>query len=177
MRKTAGQLAGVAMEFDDLCQLLRIKVWRALESYDPARCKSTRDRYVFVCVRNLVKDILKVDSRHPLPMFIEDIAAPHPEAGAHAQNNGQRDAFEMRYMAQRHDETYGRIEDGPPLIPSTLSVNERKVVALLYYEYEQREIADIIGISESTVNRAVRSIREKMADWAPGAEVPMPVAA
>src|SRR3954470_7263330 len=54
----------VEEDLEDIQQILRVKVFRALESYDGAKApprtdgRSPRDAYVFQCVRNQAKDLL-----------------------------------------------------------------------------------------------------------------------
>lgn len=179
--KTAGLNARyVEEEFEDICQFLRVRVWKALLAFDPAALRvqpttqkeleKSRDKYVFICVTNAVKDVLK-KKRHNL-LFIEDIASAE-EHGIEA-NNGQRAKFEERYLCSEEIE----IDDEPPLIPSTLTKTERSVLQLLYVGYKPAEIAGKIGLPRSEVSSATKAIREKMADWSPGAlDRPLAVAA
>lgn len=161
VRKTASMYVGVVEEeYEDLCSLMRIKCWRAIESYDPAKSKMHRDAYVFSCLRNFCKDLVKRKRRDWL--FIEDVA-PHNADG----NGVVRDAFEMRYLQITPDEAYSIVEDEFTL-PNTLTGHERQVIALLYLAFDYTEIASVVGCSHREVSTAVRSIKEKMADWRPG---------
>lgn len=159
-RKTASMYAGIVEEdYEDLCQIFRVKAWRALKSYDPTRSKLPVERYVFSCIRNQVKDLLKRKRRDLL--FIEDVAPP-------AENEGiTRDRFDSQYLCADPEQVYGAIEDGVPLIPSTLTEGERNVVALLYLDFKQAEIAMRLGMTKREVGIAVKRIKEKMADWHP----------
>lgn len=170
VRKTASMYVGVVEEdYEDLCSIIRIKCWRALESFDPAKSRVPRDNYVFSCVRNLCKDLVKRNRRDWL--FIEDIA-PH-----NAEGNGVvRDAFESRYMEMSAEDAYKSIEDEFTL-PSTLTEQERQVVALLYLSFDYGEIASTVAITHREVSTAVRSIKEKMADWRPISPLPVASAA
>lgn len=167
IRKTASMYERLVEEdFDDLCQIFRLKAWRALGTYDPKRSSMPVERYVFSCVRNQVKDVLKKERNQMRrdgrsEMLIEDIA-PNDQEGA-----GMRDRFESRYMQVREDEAFAGANLDAPLIPSTLDRTELQVVALLYAEYGQAEIALRIGLTKREVALAVKSIREKMADWRP----------
>lgn len=164
VRKTASMYEGiVGEEFEDLAQIFRFKVWRALESYDPKRATQTTQGYVFSCVRNQVKDLLK-KKRHD-DLYIEDIA-PLNDLDP-AGRTTARDHFESQYLSEREDEAFAEILKELPLIPSTLTVMERRVLVCLYLEYGQAEIAETLTLSRREVARRVKSIKDKMADWSP----------
>lgn len=164
IRKTASMyVLYVDEEFEDIVSIFRIKVWRALAAYDPSRSRMPVERYVFSCVKNQAKDLLK--RRRRTDVYIAD----------QSFDDGAEDSFERQYLAVSADEVYELAEEGPPLIPSTLTDVERQVVGLLYLTYSQRESADRLGLTRPQMERAMRSIRVKMADWAP--PVPVPVAA
>lgn len=172
VRKTASMYVGVVEEeYEDLCSIIRIKCWRALESFDPAKasgkphdprnkvCRCARCRFVFSCVKNLTKDLVKRNRRNWL--FIEDVA-PH-----NAEGNGVvRDAFESRYLEMSPEEAFRAVEDEFTL-PSSLTERERQVLGLLYLSFDYGEIAGVVGVSHRDVSTAVRGIKEKMADWKP----------
>lgn len=156
--KTASMYVGIVEEdLEDIQQILRVKVWRALCTYDPARSALPVERYVFSCVRNQVKDLIKRRRRNE--RFIEDLATPVGE--------NRRDSFEFRHLRFDADEAYAAAEDGPPLLPSTLSERERELVGLLYLDFRQTEAAEILDMNRGTLERTVKSIRVKMADWRP----------
>lgn len=172
--KTASMYSSyVEEDFEDIQQVLRIKVWRALEAFDPTRSNMTRQRYVFSCVKNQCKDLVKKKRRNEL--FIEDLAPVEVEQG---QLGGPRDRFDWRYLSADADQAYGAVESAPPLIPSTLSKLEREVLALLYLDFSQKEAATLLGVRRNEMERAVKSLRDKMADWRPTpAAEPLPAAA
>lgn len=155
-RKTASMYVGyVEDDYDDIVQTLRVKAWRALQSYDPSRSKLPVERYVFSCMRNQVKDILKRKRRNDT--YIEDFA------------DAARDRFEDEYLSTPHDVTFHLVEDEPPLIPSTLTAVEREVVLLLYAGYSRREMALKLSIKLGQVDVTVQAIQAKMSDWRPTA--------
>lgn len=179
VRKTASMYANIVEEdFDDICSLLRIKVWQALLAFDPAKARQPKDAYVFMCVKNRVKDLVKKVRRNDI--YIEDIA---PTEGTHmrenvgGQINGQRDRFESKYLVALEEQVFGDLDK--PLIPSTLSGRERTVLAYLYLDYPQAEIAEVMEVSRKEVATSVRGIRTKMDDWrpTPAAEDQVPLAA
>lgn len=180
--KTASMYVSyVEEDFDDIQQVLRIKVWRALEAYDARRSKMPVDRFVFSCVKNQCKDLVKKKRRNLV--YLEDVG--------HEGRDGEvvRDAFEARYLTSDAHKHFGRVEDAAPLIPSTLTAVEREVLALLYLDFTQKEAQVMLGVSRNDMERAVRGIRDKMADWRPtapeeplpgfeeGASCPLPIAA
>lgn len=148
-------------DFDDICQVLRIKVWRALIAWDPARAPKlvakhgvdiARDRSIFAWVKNQQMDIIKKKRRHEVS--IEGLSLSETQAG-------------FEHLASTPDEVYAQVEAELPVIPSTLTDMELRVVCLLYAEYSQSEVAASLGIPKREVERIVRSIRAKMADSDP----------
>lgn len=167
--KTAS-IIGPRLEDDpeDVRQVLRIKVWQALVAYDgrggllpDARGRTAQDRYVFMCVRNQVKDLFKKKRQNTLA--IEDLVAA---AGAELRLRS-RDNFEEQYLSSSPEEVYGGIEDDDVLVPSTLTQLERQVVVLLYRDFRQAEVARSLGLDKRAMERVMKSIRAKMADWRP----------
>lgn len=166
VRRTAAKFGDrIEEEYEDLLSILRIKCWRALESYDSTRSKMPVERYVFSCLYNQVKDLLKRQRRNHL--YIEDVA---PSTAAKAR----RDAFDARYLCVDEDEVFAEVVEGTPLIPSTLSPAERRVIVYLYLEYTQADIALALNLTKREVAKTVKSIRQKMADWRPSGKAPMP---
>ena len=163
---TALMLAGhVELPVEDIKQILAIKAWRALCAYDPAKARGmNRDRYVFMCVRDQAKDLAKKRKRREL--FIEDLSS---DDGSNERVQS-RDTFDSRYLSSTHDETYGRVEDDDCVMPNTLTVLEQEIVVLLYRDYKQSEAARHLGIEKPAMEKAVRSIRRKLADWKPDPE-------
>lgn len=154
---------------EDIAQELRVKVWRALQSYDPARATQTLDGYVFSCVVNRVKDLLKVQSRlnarrNGGALYIEDCASSSPAA------------FEAEHFSSSGD-LADEIADAESVeLPSTLTPYERRVTVLLLLDLRQAEIAMVLGVPRSRVRAAHSSVREKLADWSPSSPPePLPV--
>jgi DNA-directed RNA polymerase specialized sigma24 family protein len=168
VHRTAQLLAPyVEMEREDIEQVLRVKVWRALLSFDPARSRTNRDRYVFMCVRDQAKDVAKRVRRNELhiaDLVTEDGGTPG-DAFAHGHTP---DRFDARYLSESHEEVYGVVEADEVVVPSTLTSLERQVVVLLYRDRTQAEAARELGIHKREMEKCVRSIRTKMADWNPG---------
>lgn len=172
----------VEEDFDDICQFLRYKVWKALEAFEPSKLRvkvagsaqiaAARDGYVYSCVQNGKKDVLK-KKRHGW-LFIEDIA-PVSERGESigGHHTFSRSGFEQRYLSI--EDAFRQVEDAIPTVPSTLTASEKAVVLLLYLDFKPAEIALERGLPRKEITALVGSIREKMADWNPASEpAPLP---
>jgi RNA polymerase sigma factor (sigma-70 family) len=147
-------------EFEDICQVFRIKVWKALVSFDASRLKSedadsmgrtALDRYVFACIKNQQKDLEKKVKRAHRISYIEDM----------------NETFEAGFLGVSDDLIFTAVEEVAPLIPSTLDARERQIVTLLYLDFDNGEIGQQLGIRRERVAKIIREIRQKLADWAP----------
>jgi RNA polymerase sigma factor (sigma-70 family) len=182
VRKTAARyVAFVEEDFEDICAIFRQKVWKALVSFDPERSKMTQDTFVFSCVKNQGKDLVKrsrseAAKRRRWDTFIEDEAPMRENGNGRGAHDFTRDSFEHQYLQLPSEDVYGRIDEGVLLLPSTLTEVERQVVGLLYLDYMQSEATLMLGISKGIMERTMRSIREKMADWRPSASEVVAVA-
>jgi RNA polymerase sigma factor (sigma-70 family) len=172
VRATANRIAPfVEMPVEDIEQRLRIKVWRALVTFNP-RVGRAEDQYVVSCVFNEKKDILSLRRRGELPLD----AMLTPEDRKH--NRG--DAFEEQYLSVAAEQVYASIEEDDLRLPSTLTHLELQVITLLYAQRYQTEIALELGLSKGEMEKSMRSIRVKLADWRPsaserGAALPTPL--
>jgi RNA polymerase sigma factor (sigma-70 family) len=188
VRKTAGRYVNrLEEDYEDVCQFLRYKVWKALLSVDPEQLRKRaqtsqytplelRDRYVFSCIANAVKDLLK-RKRHNL-LFIEDYTATEFDVYESGSTTGvgrnRRDEFDERYLCEQDTFTDVDVE---VLIPSTLTRAEREILLLMYLDYKPAEIAAQKAVPRKEISAAMKTIREKMADWSPSHDQQVPVAA
>lgn len=163
--KTATMLLPVAedlrlgLDLDDLQQLLRIKVWKALAAFRPERARGlSRENYVFMCLRDQAKDIAKRKRR--AERYLDDIA---PAAAPDLNSR-----FAGRHLSVSAEATFFEVEDEFRM-PNTLNRLEREIVVRLYRDYSQKEIIVELGLGIREMESAVRSIREKLADWRPAA--------
>jgi DNA-directed RNA polymerase specialized sigma24 family protein len=141
VRKTASLIAPyVQEEYDDIVAILRIKVWRALLAFDPERATQPVERYVFMCVANQKKDLLKRKRRREVPLD-ED--------------------YDARVDS---DVVYGEVEDVTPVMPCTLSLLERNMIARLYLGYTERQTARLLGLSNAELDRTLAGVRSKMVE-------------
>lgn len=169
VRKTALMIvehpSGVEMEYDDICQRLRIKAWYALGKYDTGKDRVGVDRFVFACLQNEKKDILKKVRRNEA--FIEDIA-PGVASGEAAEASGVgRDRFEAHYLQLSPEDAFHDVEEQVPGLPSTLDRVEKQLVHFLYLDYDYGEIAALLKIPRKEVAPLVRGLRDKLPHWKP----------
>lgn len=159
VRKTASlYVAQVEMPYDDIVQVLRIKVWRALEAHDPSKVKTqTLEKFIFMCVKNQCKDLVR--RRHRGEVFLEDLI-PHDHDDSPVEW--------MLQLATDHEQTFGGVEEDELLVPCTLTDLERRIIGWLYLDRTQKEVSAILDLTRAEMERAVKVIRQKMADWDPG---------
>lgn len=170
---TAARLVrdGVELPVEDVQQVLRIKIWRALSRFQAARMQRpgesrarARDRYVFMAVTDQAKDLFNRVRRGE--RFIEDLVSGDAAENRRLQS---RDRFEERHgLSSSEEEVYGRVEDEGAPLPSTLTSLERQLVLLLYRDYKQSEAGRHLGLGKYELEKTMKAIREKMADWSPG---------
>lgn len=154
IHKTASlYVAYVQEEFEDIVSILRIKAWRALQSYDSTRSSMPPERYVFSCVKNQCKDLVKRKRRDEL--FLADLV----EDGS--------PGFEARYLQADASQVFAAVEEDDMILPPTLSQLEREIVGLLYLDFSQKEAAGLLGLRRNEMERAVKLIRQKLGDWRP----------
>lgn len=156
-------------EREDLEQVLRFRIWRALEAFtstrwveQPADAKgrSPRERFVFFCLRNQIKDLVKgrVRRDNSKPDWMDGIVGIRE---VHIERLS--DAALDPYLAVQFEDRF----DDEVLLPTTLSSDERQVVVLLYLEYTQVEIARLLRVRARDIGARMAAIRLKMADWRP----------
>lgn len=166
----------LGIEQEDLCQELRVKVWKVLRTYDPARSSLPEQRYVYGCLTNYIKDLKKESARRAA----RERPVEHIEDQVTAF--GSLAAFELRYLHVTHDEVFQTVEEAGFILPSTITEPETRVLLRLLHGYSQPEIAEEMGLRREAVKRLVVSLRDKLADWRPSSPVaalpaPVPVRA
>lgn len=145
-------------DIEDVEQLLRIKAWQALRAYDPAKSRTSRDKYVFMCVRDRAKDVMK--KKHRGELHIEDLRAPD-ERGNHTMRS---DSFDARYLCSTRDENYAVVEDDALPIAGLDGLEQAIVSLLLTGDFIHAELADRLDVSRAEIRRALKSIRCKLRD-------------
>lgn len=169
VRTTSRMYADVLrVELEDLEQVLRFRAWRAIEGFQAERSqvyqhgakRSPRERFVYLCIKNQIRDLMKSrmrrDNTRPdwmgevtgiREVYFEDVA---PDLLG-------------RYVGDTPEDRF----DDEVVLPATLTSDERRVVAFLYLDYSQVEIATLLQVRARDVGTHVSRIKEKMADWRP----------
>lgn len=158
------------MEPDDLAQLLWLKIWQTRSKFDPRRSGLPEERYVYGCVKNRVKDLIRDYVRQcrregppSLPMAVGESDADMWVGGMVVY----RERFEERYLSTGSDEVFGEIEEGPFVLPATITQEEAQVIVLLMRGYTQKDIAEAMALPRKRVKRHQEAIEAKLCDWAP----------
>lgn len=144
--KVAGSYAANADDRADLAQDIAAQLWRAWPSYAPARPVTT---WMYRIALNVAISHLRARSlrdRHHVP-FDEELHA----AGAHdaAIDDDHETGQELRMLERV-------IAALPPL--------DRALMLLYLDERSQREIADVLGISESNVSTRISRLKQRIRD-------------
>jgi RNA polymerase sigma factor (sigma-70 family) len=162
-------------EREDLQQVLRLRVWIAIEAYDGDRSDQPLDKFVFGCVRNQIRDLVKSKTRkdrcHACNGSGCEVCAGRGriverESYIEDHTAAPNDRFEAAHLS--HIEVHEH--DEQVVLPIEVTSYEREVIGLLYVGYRQTEIADLLGCQRRDIERSVRIIRRKLADWHPGNE-------
>ena len=140
-------------EVEDLAQEVFLKLFRALDKFDPARARFTTWAYTFVrnhCYDTLKKRRLPTTSLHATPDGDEPRDVP--------------DDRELRPLQEAENQELGQ-KIATAL--AELGEDQRMVFVLREYEgLDYRQIADVVGISEGTVKsrlfRAKESLRQRL---------------
>jgi RNA polymerase sigma factor (sigma-70 family) len=132
----------------DLAQEIAAQLWRAFPGYDPTRSFST---WMYRIALNVAISHVRGAAARAVDVPLED----HPEAQLAVDDGSARHEHDQRIRA-----LYAVIDRQPPL--------DRALLLLWLEERTQREIADVLGLSESNVstklNRLKQRIREQLAD-------------
>ena len=142
--KVANTYAQLAEDRADLAQEITAQLWRAYPKYDPSRRFSTWMYRVALNVaishlRN--QDLRRRHDAIPLDESLHDIADAHATDHEREQHIRLLHAFIARQ---------------PPL--------DRALLLLYLDERPQREIADILGISENNVSTKIGRLKQRIRD-------------
>lgn len=137
--KVAGTYCRNAADRDDLAQDIAAQLWRAFPDYDEARPFST---WAYRIALNVAISFRRRDARRgsaePLDETLHEVADPNtPEHGDDAVRVLQR------FMAE-------------------LDPLHRALLLLYLDEKSQREIADILGISETNVSTKINRLKQRL---------------
>lgn len=147
--KVANAYARSAEDRDDLAQEIAVQLWRAWPGYDPARRFST---WMYRIALNVAISFLRSDGhrrRHSVP-FDEAIHDMADDSGVDHETAAQLRMLH-RFMA-------------------TLEPLNRALLMLYLDERSTREMAEVLGISESNVTTKISRLRRRIRDHvaAPG---------
>ncbi|MBK8098364.1 MAG: sigma-70 family RNA polymerase sigma factor [Planctomycetes bacterium] len=142
-------------EIEDLAQEVFLKLFRALDRFDPARAKFTTWMYTFV--RNHCFDVLK--KRH----------LPTTSLNAGEQDSQRELPDDRELRPQQHAENS---ELGQRIGEALGQLGEDQRMVFILREYEGLDygaIAEVVGVSEGTVKsrlfRAKEALRERLEPW------------
>jgi RNA polymerase sigma factor (sigma-70 family) len=162
------------MDEEDVAQELLLKAAQALVAYRPRRVvrtlrtdgRSPEQAWVFMCIKNRVKDLLKAQQRRRLPdggrrmYYIEDVRGDEPTTNGTTK-------WDAEHMSITHAEVYAEVEDVEVPLPPSLTKLEAAVVRLLIMELSQTEIARVLDVPRRRVRVAYVQVQEKMVDFKP----------
>ena len=147
---------GWQRDVEDLAQEVFLKIFRAIDRFDPSRAKFTT--WVYTFVRNHCYDVLK---RRRVPT-----------TSMHAVADGEpgRDYPDRRELQPTQDAENTELGRRIAEALATLGEDQRMVFILREYEdLDYREIAEITGVNEGTVKsrlfRAKESLRQQLAPY------------
>jgi RNA polymerase sigma-70 factor (ECF subfamily) len=151
--KVANTYCRHAEDRRDLAQDIAAQLWRAFPGYDPARPFST---WMYRIALNVAISHVRSQRRRVGDEPLEDPLGGH--GGLAVDDGTARHESDQRIRA-----LYAVIDRQPPL--------DRALLLLWLEERSQREIADVLGITESNVstklNRLKQRIRAQLADADP----------
>jgi DNA-directed RNA polymerase specialized sigma24 family protein len=164
--------AQVGREEEDLAQELRVRVWRAIATYDPARSTQSLERYVFSAVANKIKDFKRDRAREVERQRANGLTFLHIEdmvldRRSGSQRRSQQEAFDGLFYYATRDEVYGHVDEGLLTLPNTVTEREAEVTVLLMLGVTRIGVVQRLGPGPPDVDACVRSLRRKMADWKP----------
>jgi len=162
--------ARVGMEPSDLEQELRVRVWRANETFDPAKVRSrdpvkignARKRYVFSAIANKVKDFKRDAARRA----VHGVTFVHVAEEDQAYNSVGPE-IAARALEIPRDEVFGAVDAGLFTIPAGVTEPEVRVLLMLMMDFTRPEVAVRLAITVVEVDRRIMCLRGKLADWRP----------
>lgn len=162
----------VQREEPDLEQELRVIVWRAVRSYNREKAKAkapSRDKYVFNCIANKVKDFKRDAAREVQRLeryeiafvHIEDIRLPLSD-----RHDGAEEMFAAMFQRVERDDVYASV-DGRLALPPGVTERECNVLLLLSMELTKTEIGLRLGLPRADVEESVLALKAIFADLKP----------
>ena len=145
--KVAGTYCRDAADREDLAQEIAVQLWRAFPQYDDARSFST---WMYRIALNVAISFRRRDARRGNDESLDETS--HEIADASTPESGTDDALHVleRFMAE-------------------LDPLNRALLLLYLDEKSQREIADILGISETNVSTKINRLKQRLRERSAGA--------
>lgn len=143
--KIAHSYAANRADRDDLAQDIAVQLWRAWPGYSPERPATT---WMYRIALNVAISHLRgrtLPDRHHVPLDDDEDAALAVATGGHDQD----------------PDTDARLRTLRRVI-SALPPLDRALMLLYLEERSQREIADVLGISESNVSTKVSRLKQRI---------------
>jgi len=137
--KVASMYCWEAEERRDLAQEIVLQLWRAYPSYDRERPFST---WMYRIALNVAISSARRSARRGVEVPLDEVATDVIDAASGAGSDDRVDAL-YRYMA-------------------TLAPLDRALVMLYLDERSYREIADVLGISETNVATKISRLKQRM---------------
>lgn len=141
--KVAGSYAWQAADRDDLAQEIAAQLWRSFPAYDPARPFGT---WMYRIALNVAISHVRQQSRGPLQTESWDDAR-HDTADPRAHDPEAR---------QQVDRLYRFIHQQPAL--------DRALLLLHLEDHAYRDIAEVLGISETNVATKISRLKQRIRD-------------
>jgi RNA polymerase sigma-70 factor (ECF subfamily) len=127
-------------EREDLAQEIAAQLWRSFPRYDPARPFST---WMYRVALNVAISEMRRAVPRPTPVPLD---AHHPDPITGGIDDLERD--------ERVRALYRVIDRQPPL--------DRAMLLLWLDEVSQREIAEILGLTESNVSTKIQRLKQRI---------------
>ena len=143
-------------DYEDLFQDCNLRCWRAIQTFDPER--GTLSTYLGKVCFNTIGHYLRTKERKPNPEVYLD-----SEVNPWAELQGNTQGF-------RH-ETIPDPDAGAEFLElrilnflsiSKLTLKEKQVILLYWLGYNQKESAELIGISQPQVSRLLSKARREL---------------
>lgn len=153
----------VRMEEDDLRQELRIRVWRAVETYDATKTRIPLKNYVYGCVANKIKDFKRNAARRAK----YGVEFEYIEDQLGLSDSPTVDAFVGEHLAVSREEVYGSV-DGLLDLPASVTPREARVLVLMMVGMSSPEIRLRLGVSRGELTGCMEGLRAKFSGWVYG---------
>lgn len=143
---------------EDIIQMARLGIFKAWKAYDPER--SAWSTYMTRCVTNEIFMELR-RRRNPKNKFYESC-----DRLDRVIEDGEGGTCELQDLLKFDDNSYDSVineyERRWNEIYDSLSLRERSIICYLDRNYTQKEIGEMIGISQPYASRLITKLRSKI---------------